>query len=93
MTTFPPGEQTRRAVLPQQPALESVGADTPGSRDETAHGHPASARGSDREHRRGETGGRSTRPRRRHAAQAETGDGDVLTHGNRYKGEIGRAHV
>jgi hypothetical protein len=50
MTTFPVGEQTHQAVLPQRPALESVGADTPGSRDETAHGLPATARGTGVEH-------------------------------------------
>ncbi|MGI5398226.1 RRXRR domain-containing protein [Streptomyces sp. CA-135486] len=93
MTTFPAGEQTHQAVLPQQPALESVGADNPGSRDETAHGQPATARGTGREHGRGETGGRSTRPRRRHAAQAETGDGDVPTHSNTYKGGAGASRA
>ncbi|MEU4493093.1 RNA-guided endonuclease IscB [Streptomyces sp. NPDC023998] len=93
MTTFPAGEQTHQAVLPQQPALESVGADNPGSRDETAHGQPATVRATGREHGRGETDERSTRPRRRHAAQAETGDGDVPTHGNTYKGGAGASRV
>ncbi|GAA2408328.1 RNA-guided endonuclease IscB [Streptomyces coeruleofuscus] len=84
MATFPVGEQTHQAVLPQQPALESVGADTPGSRDETAHGHPATGRDTGREHGRGETGGRGTVARRRHAKSAvpaaqaaETGSGDA----------------
>ncbi|MEU6416719.1 RRXRR domain-containing protein [Streptomyces spiralis] len=72
MTTFPAGEQTHQAVLPQQPALESVGADNPGSRDETAHGHPAAARGTGREHGRGETDGSGTGTRRRHAKNAAT---------------------
>lgn len=52
MTTFPAGEQTHQAVLPQQPALESVRADIPGSRDETAHGQPATERGTGRERER-----------------------------------------
>ncbi|MGA5139168.1 RRXRR domain-containing protein [Streptomyces azureus] len=83
MTTFPVGEQTHQAVLPQQPALESVGADTPGSRDETAHGHPAAGRDTGREHGRGETGGRGIPARRRHAesavpaARAADGSGDA----------------
>lgn len=100
MTTFPAGEQTHQAVLPQQPALESVGADTPGSRDETAHGHPVTARGTDREHGRGETDGRGTGPRRRHAETsasametAENGSGDVPTHGHTYAGGIGASRI
>lgn len=86
MTTFPVGEPTHQAVLPQQPASESVRADTPGSRDETAHGHPAGVRGTGREPGRGETGGRGTAARRRHAESAvpaartaETGSGDAPT--------------
>lgn len=100
MTTFPAGEQTRQAVLPQQPALESVRADTPGSRDETAHGHPATARGTGREHGRGETGGRGTRPRRRHAKSAataaeaaENGSGDASPHNPPYAGGTGASRV
>ena len=100
MTTFPAGEQTHQAVLPQQPALESVGADTPGSRDETAHGHPATARGTGRKHGRGETDGRGTGPRRRHAETsasametAENRSGDVPTHGHAYTGGIGASRV
>ncbi|MCY0927349.1 RNA-guided endonuclease IscB [Streptomyces sp. H27-H1] len=84
MTTFPAGEKTHRAVLPQRPALESVGADTPGSRDETAHGVPAARRGTGRGHERGETDEARTKPRRRHAVPAaeatgtaEHGSGDV----------------
>ncbi|MGW7368051.1 RRXRR domain-containing protein [Streptomyces sp. NPDC054841] len=38
MATFAAGQQTDRAVLPQQLALESASADTPGSRDETGRG-------------------------------------------------------
>ncbi|MFE1309030.1 RNA-guided endonuclease IscB [Streptomyces sp. NPDC058755] len=90
MTTFPAGEQTHQAVLPQQPALEPVRADTPGSRDETAHGHPATARGTGREHGRGETDGHGTRTRRRHAKRAaqtaqaaENGSGDAPTGASR----------
>ncbi|MGW3031005.1 RNA-guided endonuclease IscB [Streptomyces sp. NPDC001178] len=100
MTTFPAGEQTHQAVLPQQPALESVGADTPGSRDETAHGHPATARGTGRKHGRGETGGHSTRARRRHAKNvataadaAENGSGDAPTHDQSYTGGVGASRV
>ncbi|MER7495694.1 HNH endonuclease [Streptomyces pharetrae] len=101
MTTFPAGEQTHQAVLPQQPALESVGADTPGSRDETAHGHPAAARGTGREHGRGETGGQSTRARRRHAGSAtpvaraaENGSGDAPPdHGPADRGGVGVSRV
>ncbi|MGX1475502.1 UNVERIFIED_CONTAM: hypothetical protein RKD50_004310 [Streptomyces canus] len=100
MTTFPAGEQTHQAVLPQQPALESVRADTPGSRDETAHGHPATARGAGREHGRGETDGRGTRPRRRHAKSAataaeaaENGSGDASPHHPPYAGGIGASRV
>lgn len=100
MTTLPVGEQTHQAVLPQQPALESVGADTPGSRDETAHGHPADARGTGGRHGRGETGGHGTRARRRHAEtaapaarEAEKGDGDVPTHTDAYAGGIGAGRV
>ncbi|MFD0359279.1 RNA-guided endonuclease IscB [Streptomyces sp. NPDC127110] len=85
MTTFSTGQQTHRAVLPQQPALESVRADTPGSRDETAHGLPAARPGTGVEHGRGETGGNRTWARRRNAgsaaaaaAKAETGSGDAL---------------
>ncbi|WP_426365346.1 RNA-guided endonuclease IscB [Streptomyces sp. E-08] len=69
--------KTHQAVLPQQPALESTRADTPGSRDETARGHVAETRGTGRGHGRGETGGRSTRARRRHAEQAENRGGDA----------------
>ncbi|WP_200307199.1 RNA-guided endonuclease IscB [Streptomyces adelaidensis] len=100
MTTLPAGENTHQAVLPQQPALESVGADTPGSRDETAHGHPATARGTGGKHGRGETGGHSTTARRRHAKTtataaetAENGDGDVPTHGDTYAGGVGAGRV
>jgi len=100
MTTFPVGEQTHPGVLPQRQALESVGADTPGSRDETAHGHPATARGTGREHGRGETGGRDTRARRRHAETApsgaetaENGNGDVPPHDRAYAGGIGASRV
>ncbi|MGR4882799.1 RNA-guided endonuclease IscB [Streptomyces sp. LARHCF249] len=85
MTTFPAGEQTHQAVLPQQPALESASADTPGSRDETASGLPATEPGTGREHGRGETGGVRTGTRRRHArsaasaaATAEIGSGNAL---------------
>lgn len=100
MTTFPVGEQTHQAVLPQQPALESVGADTPGSRDETAHGHPADARGTGGRLGRGETDRHSTRVRRRHAKTtapavkaAENGNGDVPTHGDAYAGGVGEGRV
>ncbi|MFG2337495.1 RNA-guided endonuclease IscB [Streptomyces yangpuensis] len=84
MTTFFAGEQTHQAVLPQQPALESAGADTPGSRDETARGLPDETPGTGLEHGRGETGAARTRTRRRHARRAasaaptaETGSGDA----------------
>ncbi|MFH8771839.1 RNA-guided endonuclease IscB [Streptomyces sp. NPDC017958] len=100
MTTFPAGEQTHQAVLPQQPALEPVRADTPGSRDETAHGHPATARGTGREHGRGETDGYGTRTRRRHAKRAaqaaqaaESGSGDAPTHNPSYAGGTGASRV
>ncbi|MFE7614781.1 RNA-guided endonuclease IscB [Streptomyces sp. NPDC057496] len=93
MTTFSAGEQTHRAVLPQQPALESVGADTPGSRDETAHGHPAPARDTDGEHGRGETDGRGTGHRRRHAEKAANGDGDVPPQHTAYNGGKGSGRV
>ncbi|MFI1409745.1 RNA-guided endonuclease IscB [Streptomyces sp. NPDC020707] len=100
MTTFSAGEQTHQAVLPQQPALESVGADTPGSRDETAHGHPTTARGTGRKHGRGETDGRGTGPRRRHAeasapapTTAENGNGDVPPHDRAYSGGTGAQRV
>jgi 5-methylcytosine-specific restriction endonuclease McrA len=100
MTTFPAGEQTHQAVLPQQPALEPVGADNPGSRDETAHGHPATVRGTGREHGRGETDGRSTRPRRRHAKNAATAaeaaenrSGDAPPHQPTYTGGVGASRV
>ena len=100
MTTFPVGEQTHPGVLPQRQALESVGADTPGSRDETAHGHPATARGTGREHGRGETDGHGTKTRRRHAesapsgaATAENGNGDVLTDRRSYTGRTGAGRV
>lgn len=84
MTTFLIGEQTHQAVLPQQPALESASADTPGSRDETAHGLPATMPGTGVEHGRGETGEVRTETRRRHARSAasaaetaETRSGDA----------------
>lgn len=93
MTTFPAGEQTHRAVLPQQPALESVGADTPGSRDETAHGRPFTARHTGREHGRGETDGIDTGPRRRHAEQAETGGGNVPSQNGRHAAGKGAGRV
>ncbi|MDX2932921.1 RNA-guided endonuclease IscB [Streptomyces ipomoeae] len=100
MTTLPAGEQTHQAVLPQQPALESVGADTPGSRNETAHGHPATARGTGGKHGRGETDGHHTRARRRHAKTtataaeaAENRNGDVPTHDHRYAGGVGAGRV
>lgn len=99
MTTFPAGEQTHRAVLPQQPALESVRADTLRSKDETAHGHPATARGTDGEHGRGETGGHRVTPRRRHvesaaaaAETAENGSGDAPTLPG-YSGGVGASRV
>ncbi|MET7450642.1 RNA-guided endonuclease IscB [Streptomyces sp. NPDC005574] len=100
MTTFPAGEQTHQAVLPQQPALESVRADTPGSRDETAHGHPATRRSTGREHGRGETGGKGTSLRRRHAKSAataaeaaENGSGDASARGPSYTGGTGAGRV
>ncbi|MGW0995203.1 RNA-guided endonuclease IscB [Streptomyces sp. NPDC002523] len=100
MTTFPVGEQTHQAVLPQQPALEPVGADNPGSRDETAHGHPATARGTGREHGRGETDGHGTGTRRRpaksaaHTAKkAENGSGDAPTRSPSYTGGTGASRV
>ncbi|MFK0109832.1 RNA-guided endonuclease IscB [Streptomyces sp. NPDC091217] len=100
MTTFPAGEQTHQAVLPQQPALESVRADTPGSRDETAHGHPATARGTGREHGRGETDRIGTGSRPRHAKRAataaqaaENGSGDVPTQTPKYTGGSGASRV
>ncbi|MFF5013732.1 RNA-guided endonuclease IscB [Streptomyces sp. NPDC001165] len=100
MTTFPVGEQTHLAVLPQQPALESVGADTPGSRDETAHGHPATVRGTGREHGRGETDGHGTGARRHHAKNAasaaeaaENRSGDAPTQDQSYTGGVGASRV
>ncbi|NUO45861.1 MAG: HNH endonuclease [Streptomyces sp.] len=100
MTTFPVGEQTHQAVLPQQPALESAGADTPGSRDETAHGHPATVRGTGREYGRGETDGHSTTARRRHAKgaapaakAAENGSGDAPPNDLPYDGGVGVSRV
>lgn len=100
MTTFSAGEKTHQAVLPQQPALESVGADTPGSRDETAHGHRATARGTGGEHGRGEIDGGGTSPRRRHtgnavtaARAAENGSGDAPTHNQTYEGGVGASRV
>ncbi|MEV0905710.1 RNA-guided endonuclease IscB [Streptomyces hokutonensis] len=96
MTTFPAGEQSHPAVLPQRPALASVGADTPGSRDETAHGRPATARGTGREHGRGEIDGRGTGARRRHAKSAATAaraaenrSGDAPAHHQSYTGGVG----
>lgn len=84
MTTFSTGETTHQAVLPQQPALESASADTPGNRDETAHGLPAIGPGTGAEHGRGETGAARTGTRRRHArpaasaaATAENRSGDA----------------
>ncbi|WP_308444145.1 RNA-guided endonuclease IscB [Streptomyces virginiae] len=73
MTTFFTGEQTHQAVLPQQPALESAGAYTPGSRDETAHGLPDPKPGTGVGHGRGETGAVRTRTRRRHARRLDPG--------------------
>ncbi|MEU1742852.1 RNA-guided endonuclease IscB [Streptomyces pristinaespiralis] len=93
MTTLPVGEQTHQAVLPQQPALESVGADTPGSRDETAHGLPVAERGTGRKHGRGETAGGSTGSRRRHADQAEIGSGDAPMESSGYSGGAGSGRV
>ncbi|MEV0092495.1 RNA-guided endonuclease IscB [Streptomyces sp. NPDC050738] len=100
MATFPVGEKTHQAVLPQQPALESVGADTPGSRDETAHGQPATRRHTGMEHERGETGGERTTSRRRHAGPdatapgpAENGNGDVPPHNSPYGGGTGAGRV
>lgn len=66
MATFHVGEQTHPAVLPQRQALESVGADTPVSRDETAHGHPVHMRDTGVEHGREETSRTRTRPAKRH---------------------------
>lgn len=55
MTTFQVSERTHQAVLPQQPALESVTADTPGSRDETGCGRSMRKTGAaGLEHGRGE---------------------------------------
>ncbi|MET8470218.1 RNA-guided endonuclease IscB [Streptomyces sp. NPDC006422] len=79
MATFPAGEQTHPGVLPQRRALEPVGADNPGNRDETAHGPSVPARSTGREHGRGETDGHGAQARRRHAEQAETGSGDAPT--------------
>lgn len=100
MTTFFTGEQTHQAVLPQQPALEFVGADTPGGRDETAHGPPGKDRDTGREHGRGETGERSTVTRQRHAKSAataakaaENGSGDAPTPDRDYAAGAGAARV
>ncbi|MFC8124777.1 RRXRR domain-containing protein [Streptomyces sp. NPDC057302] len=97
MTTFSAGEQTHRAVLPQQPALESVRADTLRSEAETAHGLPATARGTGGEHGRGETGGHRVTPRRRHAEStaaavdsAEIGSGDAPSE---YGGGAGASRI
>ncbi|MFD8911235.1 RNA-guided endonuclease IscB [Streptomyces sp. NPDC059575] len=94
------GEQTHQAVLPQQPALESVRADTPGSRDETAHGHPATRRGTGGKHGRGETDGQGTETRRRHAENtaeaadpAENGSGDAPTQDPSCTGGTGTTRV
>lgn len=55
MTTFQVSEKTHQAVLPQRPALESVVADTPGSRDEAGKGRSARKAGAaGLEHGRGE---------------------------------------
>lgn len=99
MTTFPAGEHTHRAVLPQQPALEPARADTLRSKDETAHGLPATARGTGGEHGRGETDGYRADPRRRHvelgaavAESTENGSGDAPTD-HTYTGGVGASRV
>ncbi|GHD57205.1 hypothetical protein GCM10010317_044600 [Streptomyces mirabilis] len=100
MTTFHAGEKTHPAVLPQRRALESVGADTPGSRDETAHGHPAVAQGTDMEHERGEISGSGTRRQWRHPvapataeAAGETRNDDVLVKSSTNRGNTGDGRV
>ncbi|MEV5830243.1 RRXRR domain-containing protein [Spirillospora sp. NPDC052242] len=65
LATFRAGRQTHPSVLPQQAALESASADTPGNRDETRRGRRTAAPGTD--HGRGETaaaspGGRDVTP-------------------------------
>jgi hypothetical protein len=70
MTTFSSREQTHPAVPPQRRALEPTAADTPGSRNETGRGLPATRPGSDTEHGREETPGSGTRPVGRHPEQA-----------------------
>ncbi|MEB8336296.1 RNA-guided endonuclease IscB [Streptomyces endophyticus] len=59
MVPFSSSEKTHPSVLPQRRALESVAADTPGSRHETGHGLSASEPGTGAEHGRGETLGGS----------------------------------
>jgi 5-methylcytosine-specific restriction endonuclease McrA len=75
MTTFSSREKTHRAVLPQRRALESAEADTPGSRDETVCGLPATALGAGTEHERGEILLDGTRPAGRHPDPAPAGKG------------------
>ncbi|QWA22004.1 HNH endonuclease [Streptomyces sp. JCM17656] len=77
MTTFSSREKTHRAVLPQRRALESAGADTPGSRDETACGLPATVPGTGAEHGRGEILSAGTHPAGRHPAPASAGKGET----------------
>lgn len=89
MTTLPVGEQTHPDVLPQRQALESVGADNPGNRNETAHGLPAVRRpGTGGGHGRGETWSGGTRRAGRHArtvtavaGRAATGSGNAPSAG------------
>ncbi|MGX1907557.1 RNA-guided endonuclease IscB [Streptomyces phaeochromogenes] len=75
MTTFSSCKKTHPAVLPQQRALESAGADTPGSRDETACGLPATEPGTGSEHGRGEILLEGTHPAGRHPDPASAGKG------------------
>ncbi|MFD7457398.1 MULTISPECIES: RRXRR domain-containing protein [unclassified Streptomyces] len=63
-------------------------------------GHPATARGTDGKHGRGETGGRGTKARRRHAGvavnaatTAENGSGDAPGHELSYQGGVGAGGV
>ncbi|WP_217212404.1 RNA-guided endonuclease IscB [Streptomyces sp. AC550_RSS872] len=77
MTTFNSREKTHRAVLPQRRALESAGADTPGSRDETACGLPAAVSGTGSEHGRGEILPEGIPLTGRHPNSASAGKGEV----------------
>lgn len=98
MTTFQVSEKTHQAVLPQRPALESVAADNPGSRDETGYGPSGRQHGGTvLEHGRGEMRESDLQAPARHLEAAAPAAERVQAAGNggtqQHRVGSGAAHV